>query len=86
MIARAIYVLCALTSLACTILLLRGYVRSRARLLLWSGLCFAFLSLSNVLLYIDVEVLPTRDLSLLRAWPVVIALALLLYGLIWEAK
>jgi hypothetical protein len=86
MIARAIYVLCALTSLACAVLLIRGYLRSRVRLLLWSGWCFAFLFLNNVLLYIDVEVLPSHDLSMLRAIPVVIALALLLYGLIWEVR
>ena len=86
MIADAIYILCAVTSAASAVLLLRGYVRSRARLLLWSGWCFVFLALNNVLLYIDIEVLPSRDLSLLRAIPVVIALALLLYGLIWEVK
>jgi len=84
--ARLIYVLCALTSLACTWLLLRGYARTRARLLLWSGLCFAFLTLNNIVLYIDVEVVPSVDLSVVRAIPVVIALALLLYGLIWEAR
>lgn len=84
--ARLIYVLCAVTSLVCTWLLLRGYVRTRARLLLWSGLCFAFLSLSNILLYIDLEVLSSIDLSVLRAIPVVIALALLIYGLIWETR
>lgn len=86
MIAHAIYALCALTSTACAVLLLRGYVRSHARLLLWSGWCFVFLALNNVLLYVDVEVLPSRDLSLVRSIPVVIALALLLYGLIWEVK
>ncbi|HXT15936.1 MAG TPA: DUF5985 family protein [Gemmatimonadaceae bacterium] len=86
MIARAIYILCALTSLACAVLLLRGFVRSRARLLLWSGLCFTFLCLNNVLLYVDVEVMTQVDLSLLRTIPVVIALGLLLYGLIWEVK
>ena len=86
MIARAIFALCALTSIACAVILLRGYMRSRARLLLWSGWCFVFLALSNVLLYVDVEILPSRDLSLVRAVPVVIALALLLYGLIWEVK
>lgn len=84
--ARLIYVLCAVTSLVCTWLLLRGYVRTRARLLLWSGLCFAFLSLSNILLYIDLEVVSSIDLSVLRAIPVVIALALLIYGLIWETR
>ena len=84
--ARLIYVLCAITSLVCTWLLLRGYVRTRARLLLWSGLCFAFLSLNNIVLYIDLEVVPSADLSVLRAVPVVIALALLIYGLIWETR
>jgi energy-converting hydrogenase Eha subunit G len=84
--ARLIYVLCAVTSLVCTWLLLRGYVRTRARLLLWSGLCFAFLSLSNILLYIDLEMVSSIDLSVLRAIPIVIALALLLYGLIWETR
>lgn len=85
--ARLIYVLCAITSLVCTYLLLRGYVRTRARLLLWSGLCFAFLTLSNIVLYIDLEVVAsTTDLSVLRAVPVVIALALLIYGLIWETR
>jgi hypothetical protein len=85
-IARAIYILCAITSCACAVLLLRGYARSRARLLLWSGLCFALLTVNNVLLYVDIEVLPTRDLSIVRSVPVVAALALLLYGLIWEVK
>ena len=84
--ARAIYVLCALTSATCAVLLLRGYYRSRVRLLLWSGWCFVFLALNNVLLYIDIEMLPSRDLSVVRAVPVVIALALLLYGLIWEVR
>lgn len=84
--ARVVYVLCALTSLACAVLLLRGYLRSRARLLLWSGLCFGFLFLNNLLLYIDVEVLPQIDLSIVRSLPVLVGLALLLYGLIWEVK
>ena len=47
---QLVYVLCALTSLACAILLLRGYFRTRVRLLLWSGLCFAGLALNNALL------------------------------------
>jgi hypothetical protein len=36
--AAAVYVLCALTSLACAVLLLRSYARRRVRLLLWNGL------------------------------------------------
>jgi hypothetical protein len=84
--ARVIYILCALTSLACAVLLLRSWTRTRARLLLWSGLCFACLFLSNALLYVDIEVLPATDLSLVRSIAVVTALALLLYGLIWEVR
>ena len=48
--ASVVYALCALTSLACAVLLLRAYRRSWARLLFWSGLCFVGLALNNVLL------------------------------------
>lgn len=84
--ALGVYVLCALASLACAALLLRGYRRSGARLLLWSGLCFACFTLNNVLLIIDVRVLPERDLSVVRTLPSLIGVALLLYGLVWDAR
>lgn len=82
--ANLVYVLCALTSLACGILLWRGYVQSRARLLLWSALCFAGFFLNNVLLIIDVRVTQV-DLSLWRSVPALIGIALLIYGLVWDA-
>jgi hypothetical protein len=81
--ALVVYVLCALTSLACAILLFRGYRRSRARLLLWSGLCFALFTLNNVLLIIDVRD-PNRDLSVVRSLPLLAGIAILLYGLVWD--
>lgn len=84
--ATLVYALCALTSLACALLLLRGYLDSRARLLLWSGLCFAGLALNNILLLIDKRVAPAMDLSLWRSLPAVAGIALLLYGLIWETR
>lgn len=84
--ATLVYALCALTSLACAVLLLRGYASSRARLLLWSGLCFAGLALNNVLLLIDKRVVPTLDLSLWRSVPALVGVALLLYGLVWETR
>lgn len=83
-IGSIVYALCALTSIACAVLLLRGYRRSGVRLLLWSGLCFAGLALNNVLLFIDVRVVPDVDLSLWRTIPAVIGIVILLYGLIWE--
>jgi len=85
-LALAVYVLCAATSLACAALLLRGYRRSRARLLLWSGLCFALFALNNVLLIIDVRVVPEHDLSIFRTLPTLLAVGLLLYGLVYDAK
>lgn len=83
--ATIVYVLCALTSLACAALLLRGYRQSGARLLFWSGWCFIGLFLNNVLLIIDVRIIPELDLSLIRLIPALIGVGLLLYGLVWEA-
>jgi hypothetical protein len=84
--ATLVYSLCALTSLACAVLLLRGYRSTRVRLLLWSGLCFAGLAANNVLLLIDKRVMPSLDLSLWRTLPALAGLALLLYGLVWETR
>jgi hypothetical protein len=84
--ATVVYALCALTSLACAVLLLRGYLRSRARLLLWSGLCFAGLAANNVILLVDKRVVPAIDLSLWRSLPALAGVAILLYGLVWETR
>ena len=80
-----VYTLCALTSLACAVLLLRAYRRARQRLLLWSGLCFTGLALNNVLLVIDTRFVPDADLSLVRTLPALAGVSLLLYGFIWDA-
>jgi hypothetical protein len=84
--ATLVYSLCALTSLACAVLLLRAYGAGRVRLLLWSGLCFAGLAANNVLLLIDTRVMPALDLSLWRTLPALAGVALLLYGLVWETR
>ncbi|HYW09734.1 MAG TPA: DUF5985 family protein [Longimicrobium sp.] len=84
--ATLVYVLCALTSIACAVLLLRGYFATRARLLLWSGLCFAGLALNNILLVIDLRMVPTVDLSVWRSVPALAGVALLMYGLVWESR
>ena len=83
--ATIVYVLCALTSLACAVLLLRGYRRSGVRLLLWSGLCFVGLFLNNLLIVVDVRLVPETDLSAWRSLPALAGLVLLVYGLVWEA-
>jgi hypothetical protein len=79
-----IYALCMLTSLGCAILLLRAYLRSRYRLLFWSGLCFVGLTANNLLLCVDKFSGPTVDLSTWRVVTALVALIPLLYGLIWE--
>ena len=80
-----VFILCALTSLACAVLLLRGWRKTRFRLLLWSGLCFVGLAANNALVLIDERFTPTHDLSLLRTLPALAGVALLLYGFIWDA-
>jgi hypothetical protein len=84
--AATIYALCSLTALLCTVLLLQAYARGGYRLLLWSGLCFAGLTVNNLLLVLDKVVFPTVDLSVWRTSVALAAMAILLYGLIWEAE
>jgi hypothetical protein len=81
--ATLIYVLCTLTSLACALLLFRGYRRSQHRLLFWSSLCFFGATLNNLLVVMDRAVLPDVDLLVFRLSSALIAVLLLLFGLIW---
>jgi hypothetical protein len=83
--ATVVYILCALTSSLCALLLLRRYERQRLRLLLWSGLCFVGLALNNLLLIVDTQIFPEVDLSMIRAIPAIAGIAVLIYGLIWES-
>ncbi len=84
--ATLVYALCALATLGCAALLLRGYRRSGSGLLLWSGLCFLCLTLNNVLVAVDLLVFPEVDLYLVRNFTALAGVGLLLYGLIWEAR
>jgi hypothetical protein len=85
--AETVYVLCAVTSIACAVMLFRGYARSRMRLLLWSSLCFVGLALNNVLLFVDKVLLSeTVDLQLYRSGTALAALTLLVFGLIWDTE
>ena len=79
-----IYSLCALAAATCAYMLLQSYRRGGYRLLLWSGLCFAGLTASNVILVLDRIVYPGIDFSTLRLSAALVGLLLLLFGLIWE--
>ena len=87
MLAKLVYLLGAIVTATCAILLLRGYARSRSRLLLWSGLCFAGLTLSNALLFVDLVLLPgTQSLYMWRLSTAAGAMLLLVYGLVFESE
>jgi len=84
--AVTIYTLCALTAFVCAYLLLQAYLRSRSSLLLWSGLCFAGLTLNNVVLVLDKLVFLSIDLSVWRTLLALASMMILLYGLIWDSE
>jgi hypothetical protein len=82
LLAAAVYSLCFLTSSACAYLLARNYMRTRARLLLWSALCFSFLALNNLAVIIDLVIIPDVSFSIARVGLSLIAVSLLLFGLV----
>jgi hypothetical protein len=84
MIAVSVYVLCAATALACAVLLTRGYLKTRTRLQFWSGVSFAGLTLANVLLVVDLVIVPQYDLALYRSLVTLASAMVLLYSLISE--
>ncbi len=81
----AVYLLCFLTSSACAWLLARSYWRTGARLLLWSALCFVFLGLNNLVVVIDLVLLPEAvTLQIHRLLLSLAAVLVLLFGFIWD--
>ena len=84
--ATVVYVLCAITSGACAVLLARSYRRTRTRLLLWSAICFGFLLVDNILLVVDLAIWTARDLRILRTSVALAGLLVLLYGFIFDTR
>jgi len=81
-----VYILNSVTFATCSTLLGRAYWRVRQRLLLWSALCFAGLALSNLLVFVDLVMLPQADLYMFRLITAAVAMLLLMVGLIWEGE
>jgi hypothetical protein len=79
-----VYTSCALTSILCAFLLLRFFYETRYKLLLWSGLCFAGLAMSNLVLVLDKVIFPELDFGPSRLITALVALLPLIYGLIFE--
>lgn len=84
--AEIVYVLCALMSIACAFLLLRGHFVVGSRLLMWAGLCFCFLALNNIVLVVDLVIFPDIEFqgTMWRNAIGASAGSLLLFGLVWE--
>ncbi len=82
--AETVYVLCAITSIACAVLLLRSYRLNRTRLLMWSSAAFVGLAINNVLLFVDLLIVVDVDLMFWRTLAALIAITVLVIGLIIE--
>ncbi len=85
MIAPIVYALCAGLCALCAILLLLSFRRNQNRLLLWSGLGFCAFTLSNILVFVDLVLLPAVNLAIARDSVTLLGVCILLFGLIWES-
>lgn len=85
-LVESVYLLSLVTCVACAFLLLRSYLRTRVRLLLWSALCFALLSLNNFFVVFDLVVFPQIDFVPLRHLSALAAVSVLLIGFVWEPE
>jgi len=81
-----VFLICIATSVVCMWLLFRGWRRTGTRLLFWSALCFVFLAANNVLVFVDLVMLPQVDLRAVRLAASLLAVIVLLWGLVWEAE
>ncbi|MHB1206377.1 MAG: DUF5985 family protein [Rhodospirillaceae bacterium] len=80
----AVYLLCMITSLICLLLLVRGYLKTRVKLLLWCALGFVGFAANNFFLFLDTVMFPDVDLMPARIITAFAAVAVLFYGLTWE--
>ena len=82
-----LFLIALLTSFACMVLLFRAYLTSRLRILLWSALCFVGLTINNLLLFLDLVVLPeTIDLRVYRHAAALVGMLFLIYGFIHDTE
>jgi hypothetical protein len=85
--APTVYLLCFVASVICAAMLARSFHRTHARLLFWSAACFFLLAGNNLVLVIDLVVVPKGiDLSVVRQLLSVAAVSTLLYGFIWNVE
>lgn len=83
--AAIVYLLCLATSAGCAFLLVRNYLATRARLILWTASCFVLLTFNNLFLFMDVVLFPSLDFAPARNFASFGAVTVLLIGFIWDA-
>jgi hypothetical protein len=80
----AIYCFCFLASACGAWLLMRFWRRTRTDLFYWSGACFGVLAFNNLLAVVQILIMPETDIFAYRSLVTLSALAVFLYGFIWE--
>jgi hypothetical protein len=81
-----VYLQCFLTSAACAVLLARSYFAGRARLLLWSAICFLFLAANNLVVVVDMLMIPEISFRVPRLLLALAAVSVLLFGFVWDLE
>lgn len=84
--ATAVYSMCFLTGAACAGLLARSYKAAGNRFLLWSAVCFVLLALNNLVVIVDLLLLPEVGLRVVRQMLSLAAVGILLFGFIWDLE
>ncbi|MBB5710015.1 DUF5985 family protein [Sphingomonas xinjiangensis] len=81
-----VYLLCFGTSSVCAVLLGRSYRSTGMRFLFWSAICFTLLALNNLFVIVDLLVVRSIDLGLVRLILSLSAVCVLLFGFIWNME
>jgi hypothetical protein len=81
-----VYILCLATCVVCAGLLVRSWMKTRTRLLLWAAVSFVCLAFNNFFLLADTTLFPSVDLSFFRFGAALVAVSVLIFGLVWEAE
>jgi hypothetical protein len=81
-----VYILCLATCVVCAGLLVRSWLKTRTRLLLWAAVSFICLAINNLFLFADTTLFPSVDLSFFRFGAALVGVSILIFGLVWEAE
>ena len=76
-----VYALCALTSFVCFALLLRQHRRAPSPLALRSSVAFLCFAVANIILFVDLVLVPEVDLKLWRNLANLLGALILLFAL-----